>query len=163
MTLRPSVLTSQTGKILSHVYVIVCYISRRIKKRVILVVLTAVTIKFTVLCDVIPCSLVDIYRRFSGACCFQHLRRPKNLCRLFSKTSKHISQSTWWYVTEDGCLLIYEAAWNFNQKVWQSPMISTVCCLHSHSSTLTNYSCWGKIWSHSFPQYRRWDLENFSR
>jgi len=94
------------------VYVIVCYISARIKKRVILLVLTAITTKFIVLFDVMPCSLVNIYRRFRGACCFQHLRRPKKLYRFFffSKTMKHISQSIQRYFTEDGYLLIQEAA-----------------------------------------------------
>jgi len=136
---------------LCYVYVIVCCISTRIKKRVVLVILTAMTMKFTVLCNFMPCSVVNIYRRFRGACCFQRLRRSKILYRFFFKTSKHFSQSTRRYVTEDGYLLIYEAAWNFNQEFWQFSVISTVCCLHFHSSTVKNYSPWGKIWSLNFP------------
>jgi hypothetical protein len=35
-------------------------------------VLTAASMKVTVFWDVTPCSLVEVYRRFRGACCLHH-------------------------------------------------------------------------------------------
>jgi hypothetical protein len=35
-------------------------------------VLTAASMKMAVLWVVAPCSLVEVYRRFSGACCLHH-------------------------------------------------------------------------------------------
>jgi hypothetical protein len=35
-------------------------------------ILTATSIKMTVYWDVVPCSLVEIDRRFRGACCLSH-------------------------------------------------------------------------------------------
>jgi hypothetical protein len=35
-------------------------------------VLTAASMKMTVFWDIAPCSLVEVYRRFRGACCLHH-------------------------------------------------------------------------------------------
>jgi hypothetical protein len=35
-------------------------------------VLTAARMKMTVFWDVAPCSLIEVYRRFRGACCLHH-------------------------------------------------------------------------------------------
>jgi hypothetical protein len=35
-------------------------------------VLTAASMKMAIFWDVAPCSLVEVYRRFSGACCLHH-------------------------------------------------------------------------------------------
>jgi hypothetical protein len=35
-------------------------------------VLKVASMKITVLLDVVTCSLVEVYRRFKGACCLQH-------------------------------------------------------------------------------------------
>jgi hypothetical protein len=35
-------------------------------------VLTAVSMKMAVFCVVVPCSLVEVHRRFRGSCCPRH-------------------------------------------------------------------------------------------
>jgi hypothetical protein len=60
-----------------------CYISREpltslfigdtnSKRKVTLEVLTAASMKIAVFWVVAPCSLVEVYRRFTGACCIHH-------------------------------------------------------------------------------------------
>jgi hypothetical protein len=46
--------------------------TERVSLMVKLQVLTAASMKMTVLWDVVPCSLVEVYRRFGGAYCLHH-------------------------------------------------------------------------------------------
>jgi hypothetical protein len=49
-------------------------------------VLTADIMKITVLWDVAPCSLVEVYRRFRGACCPHH---PETLVNFYKSTRRN--------------------------------------------------------------------------
>jgi hypothetical protein len=51
---------------------------------VIFQVLTATNMKMAVLWDVAPCSLVEVHRRFRGACCLRH---HGDQTRLYGATS----------------------------------------------------------------------------
>jgi hypothetical protein len=49
-------------------------------------VLTAVSTKMAVFWFVAPCSLVEIYRRFRGACCLQHQGDDRQKTAIFTLT-----------------------------------------------------------------------------
>jgi hypothetical protein len=59
-------------------------------------VLTAASMKFKVFWDVLPCSQIDVDRRFRGACCLHHQGAERT-----SETSIDIDLTTWQYIPED--------------------------------------------------------------
>jgi hypothetical protein len=59
-------------------------------------------VKTTVFWDVAPCSLVEIFRRFRGACCLHHLGDEKAAGT--SETSVDFYQSTRHNIPEDSHL-----------------------------------------------------------
>jgi hypothetical protein len=53
-------------------------------------VLTAASMKMAVFWDVAPCSLVEVYRRFRGACCLHHQGDEWNVCKILPDyTAQH--------------------------------------------------------------------------
>jgi hypothetical protein len=66
-------------------------------------VLTAGSMKFRILWDVLPCSQVDVDRRFRGAYCLHHQRDAART----SETSVYIYLTTWQYIPEDSKLQLH--------------------------------------------------------
>jgi hypothetical protein len=59
--------------------------------------------KMAVFWDVAPCSLVEVYRRFGGACCSHHLADDEGAV-ISSETSVHFYQTTRRNIPEDSLL-----------------------------------------------------------
>jgi hypothetical protein len=66
-------------------------------------VITAASMKFRILWDVLPCSQVDVDRRFRGAYCLHH---QSDAART-SETSIYIYLTTRQYIPEDSKLQLY--------------------------------------------------------
>jgi hypothetical protein len=70
-------------------------------------VLTAASMKFRVLWDVLPCSQIDVDRYFRGACCLHHQGTQATRT---SETSVDVDLRTCQYIPEDSELDLYCSA-----------------------------------------------------
>jgi len=68
--------------------------------------LTAMWLKLQVYCDVMPCRLVNVYRRVGRFFCL-HLQGGLPLKASYSETLERSYQSTWRHVPGDWNLLFY--------------------------------------------------------
>jgi hypothetical protein len=64
--------------------------------------------KITVTGDVVPCSLVEVYQRFRGACCLHHQGNEYTTMMMeavsTSETLVNFYQTTWRSIPEDSHL-----------------------------------------------------------
>jgi hypothetical protein len=67
-------------------------------------VLTVVSMKITVFWDVAPCSLVEVYRYFRGACCLHHQGALIMEAAIKSEKSVNFYQTAWRNIPEDSHL-----------------------------------------------------------